>query len=77
MSRFIEELYYGNIEPQEYSSELSEKLKKKLSLFARKEELLISRLSDEEGLFLQYASEYNGFLTAALLTDLSQAFGPV
>ena len=38
MSNFIEELYYGNIEPQELSTELSGKLKKKLSKLSEKEE---------------------------------------
>ena len=38
MSTFIEEFYYGNIEPQEVNSELTPKLKKKLSNLAEKEE---------------------------------------
>ncbi len=40
MSTFIEEFYYGNIEPQEVNSELTSKLKKKLSNLAEKEEQL-------------------------------------
>ena len=38
MSNIIEDLYYGNIEPQEVNSELTPKLKKKLSNLAEKEE---------------------------------------
>ena len=43
MSKFIEEFYYGNIEPQEVNSELTPKLKKKPSNLAEKEEQLCSR----------------------------------
>lgn len=32
MSTFIEDFYYGNIEPQEVNSELTPKLKKKTNL---------------------------------------------
>ncbi len=62
MSNFIEELYYGNIEPQELSTELSGKLKKKLSKLAEKEEQLTARLTGEEKeLFLNYVSAYSEF----------------
>ena len=64
MSNFIEELYYGNLEPQELSSELTPKLKKKLSQLIEKEERLTAKLNDEEKeLFLNYASDYNEFLS--------------
>ncbi|MBR2315833.1 MAG: hypothetical protein IKA56_04245 [Clostridia bacterium] len=46
MSTFIEEFYYGNIEPQEVNSELTPKLKKKLSNLAEKEEQLTARLKE-------------------------------
>ena len=36
MSNIIEDFYYGNLEPQEVNSELTPKLKKKLSNIARK-----------------------------------------
>ena len=45
MSNIIEDFYYGNIEPQEVSSELTPKLKKKLSNLAEKEEQLDDRNS--------------------------------
>ena len=48
MSTFIEEFYYGNIEPQEVNSELTPKLKKKLSNLAEKEEQLTARLTGED-----------------------------
>ena len=37
MSNVIEELYYGNLEPQELTTEITPKLKKKLSVLAKKE----------------------------------------
>lgn len=40
MSNIIEVFYYGNLEPQEINSELTPKLKKKLSNLAEKEEQL-------------------------------------
>ena len=36
MSNIIEDFYYGNIEPQEVNTELTPKLKKKLSTLPRK-----------------------------------------
>ena len=57
MSGFIEDFYYGNIEPQECCSELKSELKKKLSVLAEKEETLTSKLNDEEKvLFVSYTS---------------------
>ncbi len=62
MSNTIEEFYYGNLEPQEVNSELTPKLKKKLSQLADKEEKLTARLNGEEKeMFLHYASDYNEF----------------
>ena len=62
MSNFIEELYYGNIEPQELNSELSGTLKKKLSRLTEKEEQLTAKLNGEEKeLFLNYVSAYTEF----------------
>lgn len=64
MINFIEDFYYGNIEPQKSSSGLIPKLKKKLSQLTEKEERLTARLNDEEKeLFLNYVSAYNEFLS--------------
>ncbi len=66
MSNFIEELYYGNIEPQELSTELSGKLKKKLSKLSEKEEQLTSRLNNEDKeLFQNYVSACVEFSTTS------------
>ena len=48
MSSIIEELFYGNLEPQELTTEITPKLKKKLSELVKKEEELTSKLSEEE-----------------------------
>ena len=63
MSDFIEDFYYGNIEPQEISTELRTELKKKLDSLSRAEEQLTSKLTDEEKeLFINYASQSSEFL---------------
>ncbi|MBQ3007153.1 MAG: hypothetical protein IJD78_06290 [Clostridia bacterium] len=64
MSNIIEEFYYGNIEPQEVNSEMTPKLKKKLSNLAENEEQLTAKLTTEDKeLFLDYANTYNAFLS--------------
>ena len=66
MSDFIEDFYYGNIEPQEVNSELTSKLKKKLSSLAEKEEQLAARLTGEDkDLFQSYVSSYIEFSTTS------------
>lgn len=64
MPNILEELYYGNIEPQALSSELSVKLNKKLSTLTEKEEQLTTRLADEnKESFLDYVNTYNEFFS--------------
>lgn len=64
MSNIIEELYYGNIEPQELNSELSSKLSKKLNALTEKEEQLTAKLTDEDKkMFIDYVNTYNEFLS--------------
>ena len=46
MSDFIESFYYGNIEPQALSTELTPKLRKKLSELVKKEEELSAKLPE-------------------------------
>ena len=66
MSNIIEEFYYGNIEPQEVNSELTPKLKKKLSNLAEKEEQLTARLAGEDKeLFKNYVRTYIEFSTTS------------
>jgi hypothetical protein len=62
MSNIIEEFYYGNIEPQELSTEITPKLKKKLNALVRKEEELTAMLPEKEKkLFTNYVLAYNEF----------------
>ena len=64
MSNIIEELYYGNIEPQALSSELSGKLSKKLNTLTEKEEELTSKfVGEDKELFLVYINTYSEFLS--------------
>ena len=66
MPTFIEDFYYGNIESQEISSELTPKLKKELSKLAEKEEQLTARLTGEnKELFQNYVSAYIEFSTTS------------
>ena len=66
MSKFIEDFYYGNIEPQESCSELKTELKRKLSILTQTEEQLASKLAEKEkALFMKYVSQSNDFLCAS------------
>lgn len=62
MSSFIEEFYYGNIEAQECSTNLTVKVKRSLSELADKEEQLTLLLADKEKkLFTDYVATYIKF----------------
>ena len=75
MSGFIEDFYYGNIEPQECCSELKCELKKKLNSLTEKEEILNSRLSGKEkDLFVAYTNTYNDFLTVSIADSFISGF---
>ena len=53
MSSIIEELFYGDLEPQELTTEITPKLKKKMSELVKKEEELAAKLPDEKKRSLQ------------------------
>ena len=75
MSNIIEELFYGNLEPQELTTELTPRLKKKLSELAKKEEELTSKLSQEEKeLFSNYVSAYNEFSSMSICDGFVSGF---
>lgn len=62
MKNFIEEFYYGNIEPQEFSADLAFKAKKQLSILTQKEEELREKLPDKtKNLLENYECAYNEF----------------
>ena len=73
MSNVIEEFYYGNLEPQELTTELTPKLKKKLSEIVIKEEELTSKLSEsEKELFSNYTRTYIQFSSMSNSDSLEQ-----
>ena len=75
MSGFIEDFYYGNIEPQECCSEFKNELKKKLRILTEKEEELYSKLSGKEkDLFVAYTNTYNDFLTVSIAESFISGF---
>ena len=62
MYNIIEEFYYGNIEAQELTTEITPKLKKKLSALVKKEEELTAMLPEKEReLFVNYVNAHNEF----------------
>lgn len=62
MYNIIEEFYYGNIEPQELTTEITPKLKKKLSALVKKEEELTAMLPEKKReLFVNYVNAHNEF----------------
>ncbi len=75
MSSIIEELFYGNLEPQELAAEITPKLKKKLSELVKKEEELTSKLSEEEKeLLSNYVSAYNEFSSISISDGFVSGF---
>ena len=75
MSNIIEELFYGNLEPQELTTELTPRLKKKLSELVKKEDELTSKLPEEEKeLFSNYVSSYNEFSSISISDGFVSGF---
>ena len=59
LKNFIEEFYYGNIEPQGRSKEQSPAAKKEFDRLTKNEELLTQALTDEnKKLFLEYVNAW-------------------
>lgn len=75
MSSIIEDFYYGNIEPQELTTEITPKLKKKLTVLAKKEEELTVMLHEKEKeLFASYVSAYNEFSSISISDGFISGF---
>ena len=75
MSNIIEELFYGNLEPQELTTEITPRLKKKLNELVKKEEELAAKLSDEEKeKFANYVSAYNEFSSISIADGFVSGF---
>ncbi|OJU16530.1 MAG: hypothetical protein BGN88_03455 [Clostridiales bacterium 43-6] len=64
MAGFIEEFYYGNIEPQARGINHNKNVQKAMQILSKNEDILTERLSDEEKkLFIEYVDawgEVNG-----------------
>ena len=48
MTRFIEEFYYGNIDPQARSTKQNKTVQKEMAVLTKTEELLRNALTDEQ-----------------------------
>ena len=72
---FIEDFYYGNIEPQEYSAELICELKAKLNRLSEAEEQLTEKLPEnEKSMFQKYVSIYNDFCSTCTSDSFISGF---
>lgn len=61
---FLEDFYYGNIDPQARGVRRNSKLDKSMALLAKNEELLSEKLTEEEKqLFLAYVNAYSELLS--------------
>ena len=75
MKSFIEEFYYGNIEPQELSPEYGSTLKKKLNALVKNEDEFKEKLTEEEKkLFQNYTNAYNEFLSMSVADSFISGF---
>jgi hypothetical protein len=75
MSDFIESFYYGNIEAQSLTTELTPKLRRKLNELVKKEEDLASRLPEgERELFTKYTNAYNEFSSLSICDSFISGF---
>ena len=75
MSDFIESFYYGNIEAQSLTTELTPTLRKKLIELLKNEEDLASRLPEgERELFSKYTDAYNEFSSISICDSFISGF---
>ena len=59
MANFIEEFFYGNIEPQARSTKQSKAVQKQMELLMTNEDLLTAALTDEnKKMFLDYVNAW-------------------
>ena len=60
MKHFIEQFYYGNIEPQERSTRMNKSAQKQLEIMVNSEEILSKTLTEElKKLFLSYVDAWH------------------
>ena len=59
MANFIEELYYGNIEPQNVKSKESKAYSREMKILSENEDILLEKLPEEDKkLFLEYVDAW-------------------
>ena len=60
MRHFIEQFYYGNIDPQERSTKMNKSAQKQLEIMVNSEEILSKTLAEElKELFLDYVDAWH------------------
>ncbi len=75
MPGFIEEFYYGNIEPQETNKEFKAVLKKKLDSLTETEKELSEKIPNEEQeLLARYIEKNLDFLTTSVVDSFVKGF---
>ena len=59
MTNFIEELYYGNIEPQNMKKKESKSYSREMKILSENEDILLEKLPEEDKkLFLEYVDAW-------------------
>lgn len=62
--KFIEDFYYGNIDPQEMKSELTDDMKKQLNKLVETEEQLREKFKGEDNELIDiYVDQYNKLMS--------------
>lgn len=75
MENFIREFYYGNLEPQECSSEFNLELKKKLNEICQLENQFTENLTEEERLlFSEYTNKYLELMSSSITDGFINGF---
>ncbi|MBE6900185.1 MAG: hypothetical protein E7479_05915 [Ruminococcaceae bacterium] len=71
MANFIEELYYGNIEPQNVKKKKSKSYSREMKILSENEDILLEKLPEEDKkLFLEYVDAW-GIVDGESVVDSS------
>lgn len=77
MSRFIEEFYYGNIDPQARSTKENKAVQKQMEVLMNNEDLLINALSDKpKKWFFDYVNAWSVVNGESNLDSFIMGFRP-
>ena len=75
MPNFIEDFYYGNLEPQEMNPDTQRQVKKNLKALVLCEEKLEEKLDERTKELLEvYKEKYNEFLNSCCLDSFTSGF---